>query len=92
MSDGLNRNYMRRRERTFGPPGEFILSRAIVGCVLLATVITALSMDAAATRQPISESATATATTGSCAGLPNHEYFTREQLVPALSPRFSTIR
>ena len=72
MRDGLNRSYMLRRERPFAPPGEFIMSRAIVGCVLLAAVVTTLSIAAAATREPASEFATATATTGSYADLPGH--------------------
>lgn len=73
MSDGSIRSFKNRRERPFAPPGEFIMSRVIVGCVLLATVVATLSIAAAATREPASESATATATTGACAGLPRHD-------------------
>ncbi len=73
MSDGVNRSYMLRRERTFAPPGEFIMSRVIVGSVLLATVVATLSIAAAANREPASKSATATATTGACAGLPGRD-------------------
>lgn len=73
MTDGLIRSHMFRRERPFTPPGEFIMSRVIVGCVLLATVVATLSIAVAATREPASEAATATATTGACAGLPGHD-------------------
>jgi hypothetical protein len=73
MSDRLIRSYVYRRERPFTPPGEFIMSRVIVGSVLLATVVATLSIAAAATREPASEAATATATTGACVGLPGHD-------------------
>jgi uncharacterized protein GlcG (DUF336 family) len=73
MTDGLIRSFMLRRERPFTPPGDFIMSRGIVGSILLATAVATLSIAAAATREPASESAIAS--TGACAGLPGHGGF-----------------
>jgi uncharacterized protein GlcG (DUF336 family) len=71
MQDGLIRSYMITRQPSYTPPGEFIMSRGIVGLAVLAT-IASLGIAAAVADDRSSDASVATAT-GACAGLPGHD-------------------
>jgi uncharacterized protein GlcG (DUF336 family) len=75
MSDGLIRSSMFTREDSFTPPGEFIMTRGIVGCVLVATIVATLGIAAArgADGDRSADPSATAATTGACAGLPGHD-------------------
>jgi uncharacterized protein GlcG (DUF336 family) len=74
MTDGLIRSWMFTRDHSFTPPGEFIMTRGIVGCVLLATIVATLGVAAARDAEgDRSANPSASATTGACAGLPGHD-------------------
>jgi uncharacterized protein GlcG (DUF336 family) len=85
MSDGLIRTFMMTRQ-SFTPPGEFFMSRRIVGSVVFAGIVATLSLASAAFGASEDRSAelSATATTGACAGLPGHDAL-RSALVQARS-------
>ena len=70
MTDGLPRSFMMTRQPSYPPPGDFIMSRGIVGLVVLATVASLGIAAAFAGDRP--SDASAVAATGSCAGLPGH--------------------
>jgi uncharacterized protein GlcG (DUF336 family) len=76
MTDGLIRTLMITRRPSYTPPGEFIMSRGIVGSVLLAAVAATLAVAAGAARgadRERSGDASALTSTGACAGLPGHD-------------------
>jgi uncharacterized protein GlcG (DUF336 family) len=74
MSDGLIRSSMFTREDSFTPPGEFIMTRGIAGCVLFAAIVASIGIAAArGADADRSADASADATTGECAGLPGHD-------------------
>jgi uncharacterized protein GlcG (DUF336 family) len=76
MSDGLTRTFMITRRPSYNPPGEFIMSRGIVGSVLIVAVAATLAVAAGAARgadRERSGDASALTSTGACAGLPSHD-------------------
>jgi uncharacterized protein GlcG (DUF336 family) len=70
MTDGLPRSFMMTRKPSYTPPGDFIMSRGLVGFVALAT-LASLGVAAAFAGDRASEVSTVAAT-GACAGLPGH--------------------
>ena len=82
MTDGLPRSFMMTRQPSYTPPGDFIMSRGLVGLVVLAT-LASLGVAAAVAGDRSSETS-AFAGTGSCAGLPGHDAL-RSALVSARS-------
>ena len=71
MTDGLPRSFLITRKPSYPPPGEFIMSRGIIGLVVLATLASLGVAAAFAGDRPAD--ASAVATTGACAGLPGHD-------------------
>jgi uncharacterized protein GlcG (DUF336 family) len=85
MTDGLIRSFMLARQDSYTPPGEFIMTRGTLGCVLFAAVVATLSVAAAARgadRERSTDVATTATVTGACAGLPGHDAL-RSALVQA---------
>jgi uncharacterized protein GlcG (DUF336 family) len=73
MTDGLIRSFMVTRQPSYTPPGEFIMSRGLVGSVLIAGIAATLVIAAGAARgADRSSDVSALTSTGACAGLPGH--------------------
>jgi uncharacterized protein GlcG (DUF336 family) len=81
MTDSLPRSFMMTRQPSYTPPGDFIMSRGIIGLIFLAT-LASLGVAAAVAAADRSSDASAVATTGACAGLPSHDAL-RSALVSA---------
>jgi uncharacterized protein GlcG (DUF336 family) len=76
MTDGLIRSFMITRQPSYTPPGEFIMSRGLIGSAVIATIVATLAIAAGAARgadRDRSGDVSATAATGACAGLPGHD-------------------
>jgi uncharacterized protein GlcG (DUF336 family) len=83
MTDGLIRSFMVTRQPSYTPPGEFIMSRGLIGSVLIAGIAVTLAIAAGAARgADRSSDASALTSTGACAGLPGHDAL-RNALVSA---------
>jgi len=85
MNDGLTRSYMSTRRPSHAPPGEFIMTRGVIGSVVLVTIVATLGISATAARgadRERSADASALTSTGACAGLPGHDAL-RSALVSA---------
>jgi uncharacterized protein GlcG (DUF336 family) len=70
MNDGLIRSYLMTRQPSYTPPGDFIMSRGLIGLVVLAT-IASLGVAAAVAGDRSSE-LTDTGSSAACAGLPGY--------------------
>jgi uncharacterized protein GlcG (DUF336 family) len=72
MTDGLIRSFMITREPSYTPPGEFIMSRGLIGTAVIATIVATLAVAAGAARGA-DRDPSAAAATAACAGLPGHD-------------------
>jgi uncharacterized protein GlcG (DUF336 family) len=72
MTDGLIRSFMIARQPSYTPPGEFIMSRGLIGTAVIAAIVATLAVAAGAARGA-DRDVSAAAATGACAGLPGHD-------------------
>ncbi|HJY39881.1 MAG TPA: hypothetical protein VJ303_01555, partial [Steroidobacteraceae bacterium] len=72
MTDGLIRSFMITRQPSYTPPGEFIMSRGLIGTAEIAAIVATLAVAAGAARGA-DRDVSAAAATGACAGLPGHD-------------------
>jgi len=72
MTDGLIRSFMITRQPSYTPPGEFIMSRGLIGTAVIAAIVATLAVAAGAARGA-DRDVSAAAATGACAGLPGHD-------------------